>query len=370
VTRMAGLRELLFNRATRKMEILTTPVNRLGLELRRSWIKPRIDRLMAQLRRRGIRLRPRFYLGDDWGCVAQTTNIEVAWYDADPLLHELDTEVRGWAHEPRIVDYLLRHEVGHAFCYAHKLYRIPRFRAVFDVEGSFFDTYPATDNYRPRPWSRDFVNPNRDHYAQKHPDEDFAETFGVWLDPASRWRRTYAKKKGALQKLRFVSDLVAHFGDQPPAVPLDPAVTDSPIEGITRTVAEVLDAPLSRYRRKATGYVDPLLKKIGHVAPKAPASGRAPLADVIAAHEALIEEMLTHYAQLTEPQAAALLEKLRTRAEALRLTVRLADDERKLMQVLSLAQTLAMRYVHTGALLPQTTRAAASGARGRGGVRR
>src|SRR3979411_2298611 len=25
-------------------------------------------------------------------------------------------------------------------------------------------------------------------YAQKHPDEDFAETFAVWLTPGSQWR--------------------------------------------------------------------------------------------------------------------------------------------------------------------------------------
>ena len=41
--------------------------------------------------------------------------------------------------------------------------------------------------YNPNPWSRDYVRylhrTGMYHYAQKHPDEDWAETFAVWLDP-------------------------------------------------------------------------------------------------------------------------------------------------------------------------------------------
>ena len=46
------------------------------------------------------------------------------------------------------------------------------------------------------------------HYAQKHPDEDFAETFAVWLDPASRWRRRYKDWQVALAKLEYVDRIV------------------------------------------------------------------------------------------------------------------------------------------------------------------
>ena len=40
--------------------------------------------------------------------------------------------------------------------------------------------------------------------AQAHPDEDFAETFAVWLDPSSKWKWNYRSWPGALEKLRFV----------------------------------------------------------------------------------------------------------------------------------------------------------------------
>ena len=36
-------------------------------------------------------------------------------------------------------------------------------------------------------------------YAQSHPDEDFAETFAVWLTPDSNWRERYARLAGAAE---------------------------------------------------------------------------------------------------------------------------------------------------------------------------
>ena len=50
--------------------------------------------------------------------------------------------------------------------------------------------YPR--DHTPKPYSRRFVL-HLDHwYAQSHPDEDFAETFAVWLDPQSMWETRYA----------------------------------------------------------------------------------------------------------------------------------------------------------------------------------
>jgi hypothetical protein len=46
--------------------------------------------------------------------------------------------------------------------------------------------------YSPRPYSRSFVLHLDSWYAQSHPDEDFAETFAVWLHPRHDWRRRYA----------------------------------------------------------------------------------------------------------------------------------------------------------------------------------
>ena len=44
-------------------------------------------------------------------------------------------------------------------------------------------------------------------YAQSHPDEDFAETFAVWLDPKTDWRKRYAEWP-ALKKLDYMNELM------------------------------------------------------------------------------------------------------------------------------------------------------------------
>jgi hypothetical protein len=348
---MSDVRRLLFSSDTRKMEILNTPVNRLDLKLRTSLLAAPLERLYARLKRRGIRLKPDFYFGEDWGCVAVTTNIEIGFYDATPVLKELNREVRGWVNDARTVDYLLRHETGHAFCYAHRLYKLPEFRKVFGVKGSFFETYPLTDRFKPHPWSRDYVNPNRDHYAQKHPDEDFAETFGVWLSLPSNWKRAYKNRRGALGKLEYVTRLVERYGGQAPQVPPDLRAVDVPVEMIRETVAEILGTSLTRYRSRATGYIDPLLKRVGRYRKKPADPGLVALSDVIGAHRKSILDALVRSAKVTPATAASIVSKMETRSRILHLSVPLGRIDKALIDVSAVAVTLATRFAMTGKVL-------------------
>ena len=105
---------------------------------------------------------------------------------ADPKLAKLERSVNDLESEREILMYL-RHEAGHAFNYAYRLYATPEWRELF---GPFNRRY--RDHYRPVPFSRKFVRHMEGWYAQKHPDEDFAETFAVWLTPRSGWRKRYA----------------------------------------------------------------------------------------------------------------------------------------------------------------------------------
>ena len=42
---------------------------------------------------------------------------------------------------------------------------------------------------------------------QAHPDEDFAETFAVWLSSDSDYKKEYAKWPVALRKLKYIEEL-------------------------------------------------------------------------------------------------------------------------------------------------------------------
>jgi hypothetical protein len=73
-------------------------------------------------------------------------------------------------------------------------------------------------------------------YAQKHPDEDFAETFAVWLTPELDWRRAYTGWP-ALRKLEYVDLVMREIADAMPSVP-QPAEDDLPVDAMRYTVAE------------------------------------------------------------------------------------------------------------------------------------
>ena len=98
---------------------------------------------------------------------------------------------------------LMRHEAAHAYSYAYQLQRKKKWQKLFGKTSS--ETTPTT--YRPRPFSRSYVVHLEDWYAQAHPDEDFAETFAIWLTPGLDWRARYAGWR-ALKKLEYIDELM------------------------------------------------------------------------------------------------------------------------------------------------------------------
>jgi hypothetical protein len=109
---------------------------------------------------------------------------------------------------------LLRHECGHAFDHAYRFSSRRKWREVFGSPNVDYEP----ESYRPRPYSRGFVRHLPNWYAQAHPDEDFAETFAVWLAaPPEEWRHRYAGWK-ALEKLEYVDLLMREARSKSPQV--------------------------------------------------------------------------------------------------------------------------------------------------------
>ena len=187
----------------------------LGLSIDGTWLEQCIAKLDRELAERGIQFRPAFYLADEWLCPDGEPIVGIAFYLAHPRLMRLEMtmmlEVEGG--DEHACMKLLRHETGHALNYAYLLHRRRRWRELF---GSFTEEY--VDVYRYRPYSKRFVRNLDECYAQCHPDEDFAETFAVWLDPQSDWREAYAGWP-ALEKLKYVEKLVRSITAKPPVNP-------------------------------------------------------------------------------------------------------------------------------------------------------
>src|SRR5437667_3122867 len=212
-------------------DVLTKPIRDLNLKIEGSSVERYVQQLYRELDRKGLKkFRPLCYLSDEWGCPSGEPVIGIPFYLADPKLAMLEREMNDLEDAREIMMYL-RHEAGHAFNYAYELYKTPEWNELF---GRF--RRPYREKYRPVPFSRRFVRYIAGWYAQKHPDEDFAETFAVWLTPRSNWRKKY-KGWGAMAKLAYVDRMARRFRDVEPVRPQ--GATDVTVQEMETTVEQV-----------------------------------------------------------------------------------------------------------------------------------
>ncbi len=202
----------------------------LGVTLEGSALEPRLDQLRAELAARGLEFRPHFWLSEEWFCPDGVPGIAIPFYLAHPRLARLEEkqtlEVEGGT--PEWCLRILRHEAGHAIENAFHIRQRRRRQALF---GRSAVPYPRF--YLPRPYSRSFVVHLDGYYAQSHPDEDFAETFAVWLTPDSPWRERYAGWP-ALRKLEYVDWLMRELAGA--AAPVQRRRTVAPLRRIDKTL--------------------------------------------------------------------------------------------------------------------------------------
>jgi hypothetical protein len=195
-------------------ELLELRFDELGLGLEGTALERRVERLYAELRGAGLRFRPYVWLSTDWFTPDGATGFAIPFFLAHPRLARLERrtmlEVEGGTAEWCL--RLLRHETAHALDHAYRLHRRKSWREVFGPAST-----PYRSSYAPNPASKRFVLNLGGWYSQSHPIEDFAETFAVWLDPSSRWREAYAGW-GALEKLRFVDELMGEIAERRQAV--------------------------------------------------------------------------------------------------------------------------------------------------------
>ncbi|HEX4134576.1 MAG TPA: putative zinc-binding metallopeptidase [Bryobacteraceae bacterium] len=202
--------------ALKDEELVALRLCDLNLRIEGSELEPRIQQLYAELAARGVTLRPDCYLGDEWFSPRGVPAIAIPFYLAHPRLKALELhemmEVEGGT--PEWCMMLLRHECGHAVDHAWQFSRRKDWHRIF---GSPEADY-APETYSPRPHSHGFVRHLPNWYAQAHPDEDFAETFAVWLStPMDELRERYRGWK-ALEKIEYVDSLMRDAAVTKPVV--------------------------------------------------------------------------------------------------------------------------------------------------------
>ena len=194
----------------------STPLRDLGLRIAGTPLDGILQTFQQELLQRGItRLRPKFYLSTEWGVPFGTVSIAIPFYLARVDLTDLHADRAGFVEGTSPADILryLRHEMGHVVNYAYRLYETPEWARTFgDIN------QPYVEEYRPRAFHPGYVWNLPGWYAQKHPDEDWAETFAVWMTPGLDWRQVYKDRPAALAKLEYCDRTMAALRDRDPLV--------------------------------------------------------------------------------------------------------------------------------------------------------
>jgi hypothetical protein len=317
--------------------ILGKKVSELGLKLEGSPVERYVRQLYAELQRRGLRkFRPVCYLTDEWGCPDQQPVLGIPFYLADSKLQQIESEVDALENDRQIMMYM-RHEAGHVFNYAYRLYTTPEWRRLF---GPFFRPY--RDDYRPVPFSRHFVRHIEGWYAQKHPDEDFAETFAVWLTPRSAWRRQY-KGWPAMRKLRYVDRVARALADVAPIVKT--GEVDVTPEDIRVTVQQFYERAAEERQARIDIALDAHLRPIFLTRRRKECR---PAADIINRHRSELAEKITYWTGVQRPIVRGLVDSIIRTCERMKLWGEVGEEARYLVEVTALATTLAMNYLTRG----------------------
>ena len=327
-------------------KLWSTPIRDLGLKIEGTPLEPVIAELLREVEAAGLRkLRPHFYLTTDWIVHDDTIAIGIPFYLARPdltALHALqDGHLEGVGRD--LLRYL-RHEMGHVVNYAYQLYNRPDWIQLF---GSM--TQPYEYEYRPQPFNRRFVVHLPGWYAQKHPDEDWAETFAVWLTPGSEWRSVYADWPEALAKLDYCDRLMHHLGDQEPIVTaLD---LDWDVGNLDYSLAEHYEEWAFRDEVKLPGLAGALRAIFqGLDDTGAP---RRPAAELIRGRERDLMAEVYRWTGHFPERTRVLLRHLADRADQLRLSYPADCEGRVLLGLATLVTALAMNHVHRGSYFPE-----------------
>lgn len=320
-------------------ELLAVRIGDLGVSIEHSELEDRVGQFYDELTSRGVSLRPDCYLGDEWFSPEGVPAIAIPFYLAHPRLKTLELhqmlEVEGGTAE--WCQMLLRHECGHAIDHAYRFSSRADWQTVFGSP----ETEYAPETYRPRPYSKSFVRHLPNWYAQAHPDEDFAETFAVWLaSPPEIWRERYRGWK-AVEKLEYVNNLMNEAASSPPTVTRGRRISEA--RKLRQTLAHYYAARRKLYAEDFPDFYDTDLRAIfGNAEPGGESAVR-----VMRRHRSALIVSIVQWTGQRRYTVSMLVRKLMLRCGELKLTAP-QDSARLHFELVAYLTALVTNHLYTG----------------------
>jgi hypothetical protein len=320
-------------------KLLDLRLSDLPLKLENTVVEGRIAQLRAELEARDLRFPIHFYISDEWFTPDGTVTMAVPFYLTHPRLERLEKaqmlEVEGGDHEWCM--RILRHEAGHVVDNAYKLRLRRQRRALF---GSSSEPYP--EFYDPKPFSKSFVQHIDPWYAQSHPDEDFAETFAVWLTPESNWQRRYAGWP-ALAKLEYIDRLMTQLRGKKALVESEEEV--DPLRKLRHTLRRYYRRKRSHHGIDHPKFYDRELRKLFSDAPEH--AGNMTAAQFLGKIRREVRRVVADWTGIYQYTIDRVLEDMITRSRELKLRLAIPEEQARYeFAVLLTVQT--MNYLHSG----------------------
>jgi hypothetical protein len=320
-------------------QLLDVRLCELGLAIDGSWLEARIAQLYEELGARSLSFRPHFWLSAEWFTPDGVPGVAIPFYLAHPRLMRLEKaqmlEVEGGT--PEWCMQILRHEAGHAFDNAYLLRNRRRRLRIFGRPST-----PYPDFYLPKPYSKSFVLHLDSWYSQSHPDEDFAETFAVWLTPESDWRTRYADWP-ALRKIEYVDELMREIAGQPPLVSARRRV--DPIERLRSTLRKHYNRKRAHYGVDHPDFYDRDLQRLFSNAPEYQRNPKA--SRVIHRIRRDVRRLVAEWTSSYQYTIDQVIEDMLRRCDELGLRLKYPEARTKLdFTMLVTVQT--MNHLHSG----------------------
>jgi len=320
-------------------ELLRLRFKDLKVTVEGTWLEDCLARLHEELAEQNLRVRPHAWISNEWFSPDDAPGIAIPFYLAHPRLMQLerkmiiDVEGGTWSECMSI----LRHEAGHVVQHSYQLHRKRRWQQLFGPSSRRYPRY-----YRPNPASRNFVQHLRLWYAQSHPDEDFAETFAVWLTPELDWRGRYKGWK-ALQKLEYLDELMRSLAGKSPVHQPGYRVADHDCLNIK--LKTYYARKRKQYEDSYPDFYDNDLKQLFAAGPEV--AGRLKASAWLRRHRRQLMDSVCQWTNEKKYRVNKLLTRLIDRCDQLDLHIK-ADDPQQNLQVTAYVTTLVMNYLFTG----------------------
>ena len=320
-------------------ELLEKKISQLGLKIEGTELQPLVQKLHDELSQKGLTFLPPCHVGDEWFVPVGIPAIFIPFFLTHDRLRRLEKklmlEVEG--ETPDWFMKLIRHEAAHAYAYAYQVFKKRKWQRTFGLTS----TEETPQFYRPRPYSRSYVVHLDDWYAQSHPDEDFAETFAVWLTPDLDWRNRYKDWK-ALQKLEYVDELMRSIAGKPPLHQPPYQVAEYDFLNIKLKTHYAKKRKL--YEDSYPNFYDNDLQQLFPIG--AAVEGGIKASNYLRAHRRQLMDSVCAWTNEKKYRVNKLVNRLIERCDQLGLYTK--SDRRLDLQVSAYITTLVMNYLFTG----------------------